>query len=360
MKLRRPLLNNRRPYSVFRHSLPLLLFTCLLLCAFGRRATGDDIRQFDAHGPLTYRNQNPLYLQIANIVPMRAAAIPEKTAEFRLTTAYSNLFEQFTTATHDLLLDMETLRTSLHGAYGLGHGLTAEIDLPFVHNGGGFLDTFLESYHRTFGFPNAGRENFPRDRFVYRVTEGVTRRIDAPSAGFRLGDIQLGLRQELFTEGRRRPAIGWFAAVDLPTGSTSRGLGNGYPDIGGGVLLEKSHRRWHGYLNAGYFVSGGIDPINHLMRDAFFSSMLGAEFSVSKRLALHMQYHTGTPLLAHMGEQRWDWPPGDLAFGLSGDYPRLLWGHDLLWQVGMSEDLIADGPSIDLTMFTQIGMRFRR
>lgn len=343
---------------MIRRSLLLLLSICVSLWVFERRATSDERPLFNAHGPLNYRNQHPLYLQVANIAPMRTVAMTPGVAEIRFTSTWSNLFEQFTVATHDVLFDMEVLRTSVHGAIGLGHGLTLAMEVPFVHNGGGFFDGILESYHNAFGFPNAGRELFPRHQFVYRVREPAVTLIDAQPSVFHLADLPITLRQEVLPETRHRPAIGWFATVELPTGSTARGLGNGTPDFGCGVAVEQSRGRWHGYVNLGYFVPGGIAAIEPLVHEAFFSYLLGAEYSVSRRIAVHAQWHGGTPLLATIPEQRWNWPPGDLAIGVSGEHPQLLWGRDLLWQAGFSEDILADGPSIDLSVFTQIGIRF--
>lgn len=333
---------------------------CCHGCVSASARTVPQWRTQIAHGFLAYQTHHPLYLQMVNVPPMRVAPLARRGFALHVVTSYSNIFEQFTTARHDVLLDMEMLRQTVGAAWGLGHGMTAELSLPLVHTGGGFLDAFLEGFHRAFGLPNAGRENFPQDRFVFRVATPAGTLVDAAPAGYRPADLQLRLRQEVLPESRTHPGIGWFAAVDLPTGSAAHGLGNGAVDVSVGALAEKSYRRWHGYGQLGYTVHGGQANLEDLLYPAVFSYVAGGEFSLSQRVGLHAQIHGGTPLLANMGEMRWDDPPLDLAVGFSGDYPGVVWGKDLFWQVGFSEDLHADGPSIDLTVFTQLGLRWNR
>ncbi|MBI2346271.1 MAG: DUF3187 family protein, partial [Deltaproteobacteria bacterium] len=205
----------------------LCLASCLLLAiGFGRPTFGEEPSAFSAHGPLHYRNHNPIYLQIANIVPMRVVPLPKGVAEAAVGISYANIFEQFTTVSHDVLLDMEILRPTLSLAYGMGRGMAISVELPFTHGGGGIIDGFLEGFHNAFGLPNAGRENFPRDQFVYRMRRPDGTLFESGAPSFVPGDLMMTLRQEVLPEVRRRPAIGWFAVIEPPTAKASAGWGN--------------------------------------------------------------------------------------------------------------------------------------
>jgi uncharacterized protein DUF3187 len=45
------------------------------------------------------------------------------------------------------------------------------VDIPIVSFNSGFMDNFLKAYHNTFGFPDYGRSNRPRNAFFTRSEE---------------------------------------------------------------------------------------------------------------------------------------------------------------------------------------------
>lgn len=316
---------------------------------------------FPAHGPIPYRQQHPVYLQVLGLTPMRTAPLPRGDGAVSLRMEYSNVFEQFLTPTTDLRIDVEQIRTAIDVAYGLPYGFTLEAELPFVHTGGGRLDAFLQWWHRILGVPNAGREFFPNDQHAFRILDrpsGATR-YEVAAVPLALGDASVRVRRQLVAETARRPAIGWFAALEFPTGKRSQGLGNGNLDYGVGVLLEKSAGRWHGYFNGGYFVGAGTPALADAMHPVQFNYLVGGEFSLSRRIALHAQLQGGTPLLTGLDDTRWDSFPLDLMMGMSGEHPAGAHGEKIHWQVGLSEDLNANGPSIDVTVFGRIGWQWK-
>lgn len=69
------------------------------------------------------------------------------------------------------------------------------------------------------------------------------------------GDVTLGLKYRFVHETDRRPQIGVFPMVSLPTGSARRGLGNGRPIIQLPVWLQKSWGAWTSYGGGGVTVN---------------------------------------------------------------------------------------------------------
>ncbi len=315
-------------------------------------------REYDAFGPISLRTQNPVYLQSLGLTPTRAEVVPEGTFELRLDSAYSNIFERERNANAFLDLDMELLRMSLHTMYGLTDDFEIGIEIPLMHFNGGFLDSFIQSYHKFFGFPNGGRDQVPNNQFDYFLNQGGRQRFRYPSADLGLGDIVLHVKHQLTGQDSDWPALSIFAEFKFPTGRRCRGFGSGAFDFGFGTALEASYKRIHGHFNAAYYVLGGNAYYEDLMRSEMFSYMIAGEVSLLPNWSVIVQLNGSTPLLQGTGLDQWDGVPLDLVIGFRGEERNLINNTDLIWQFGFSEDVTSRGPSVDFTVFFSIGLRF--
>lgn len=317
-------------------------------------------RTYPSFGPITLREQNPIYLQNLGLTPTRATVLPEGTIEARLDWAYSSVFEQGQSSTNQVTLDMEMMRLGAHMLYGLTSNLEVGIELPFYHSGGGFLDSFIQDFHRFFGLPNGGRQNVPNNQYTYQFFSGGNLTYNVPSQSFMLGDITLRVKHHILEETKARPALAWFADIKLPTGSQSRGTGSGSPDFGIGIALEKNYKRIHGYLDVEYIVAGGNDRFDAFMRQAMLAFAAAFEVTILDTWSGIIQLNGSSPLLAHTGMETWDGVPMNLIVGFRGEEPGLLGGRDLFWQAGFAEDILSTGPSVDFTVFLSLGIRFHK
>jgi hypothetical protein len=78
-----------------------------------------------------------------------------------------------------------------------------------------------------------------------------------PSDGPRavgLGDIELGIKYKFVQEKGRRPMIGTFVMVEMPTGNSNRGLGVGKTWYKFPIWVQKSFGPWTSYGGAGVTV----------------------------------------------------------------------------------------------------------
>lgn len=332
-----------------------ILWTVVLLLSHDAIA-----RTHPSFGPITLREQNPIYLQNLGLTPTRARVLPEGSIETRLDWAYSSVFEQGTSATNRVTLDMEIMRLAAHMIYGLTSNFEVGIELPFYHSGGGFLDSFIQDFHRFFGLPNAGRETVFNNQYTYQFFSGGNLIYNVPSQSFMIGDITLRFKHHVVEETKSCPAMAWFADIKLPTGSPSRGTGSGAPDFGIGVALEKNYKRIHGYLDVEYVVVGGNDRIDAFMRQAMLAFAAAFEVSILDTWSGIVQLNGSSPLLAHTGMETWDGVPMNLIVGFRGEEPGLLGGRDLFWQAGFAEDILSSGPSVDFTAFLSLGIRFHK
>ena len=110
----------------------------------------------------------------------------------------------------------------------------------------------------------------------------------APHVGpsqYGLGDMELGIKYRLVHEDDRgwTPQVGAFPLVDLPTGDSQRGLGEGRIKIFFPIWIQKSWGPWTTYGGGGYWYHPGEGNKNYwfagwlLQRDVSNMLTLGAE-----------------------------------------------------------------------------------
>lgn len=303
-------------------------------------------------GPFPIRTQQPIYLQTVTILPTRAQVLPAGELEVRVDSAYSNLYERETNATYDLNLDMELWRLAYVVNYGFAPDWEVGLEIPTLRFEGGFLDGFIQDFHNTFGFPNGGRNLVADGNFNHTLSRNGQPVYSVGEQSLGAGDLTLNLKNQILEEGRLAPALAWTFAFKFPSGETSLGLGSGNSGFGLGTALEKSWRRWHGYLNLNFLVDGGNERLGDLTHDEVLDFSLAGEYSFSKKVSAVIQFIGGTPRLHGTGLQAWDGVPLDLIIGARGNEGKFF------WQAAFSEDVRAVGPSVDFTASVSTGIRF--
>jgi hypothetical protein len=105
---------------------------------------------------------------------------------------------------------------------------------------------------------------------------------DAPSA-YGFGDIELGVKYRFIQERDHWPMVGIFPMIEIPTGDSSRGLGNGQAWWRLPLWLQKSWGAWTTYGGAGYAINPAPNQRNYpfggwqLQRDLSERLTLGGE-----------------------------------------------------------------------------------
>jgi hypothetical protein len=105
------------------------------------------------------------------------------------------------------------------------------------------------------------------------------------STQYGFGDMELGVKYRFIHEDEKgwRPQVGTFPIVVLPTGSSSRGLGEGHVKVLFPLWLQKSWGPWTTYGGGGYWYHPGEDNKNYwftgwlLQRECSKMLTLGAE-----------------------------------------------------------------------------------
>jgi hypothetical protein len=218
----------------------------------------------------------------------RAAALPALNAapvlavgesEAQVALDWSSEYYEAQSGTESLSLDAETQRYALRYRRGFGgsvvsvNGWEWGVELPLLSSGGGSLDSLIENWHDTFGLPNGGRENAPRDRYLIRYQRDGQTLLDLSEGESGLGDARLSLAAAL---GER-----WVvrALLQLPTGDADR-LSGGH--AGGALWADYSlglgeTERYRLSLSGGLSASATDGPLGELQQPLV--AVAGASFS---------------------------------------------------------------------------------
>lgn len=211
---------------------------------------------------------------------------------------------------------------------------------------GGFLDGFLNWYHKVTGLRVAAREVVPNDQFQYLIELPDGRRFDRQGSSGFLGDVRL-------IAGHRHTRF-WQTAVSvtLPTSTGPTGYGREVASVAAVTTLR-------GNVNGRLTVEGsaglGYTPrhgdMEDLQRTTFHSLSGGVRYRFWGRQAAFVNVfyqsanYQGTTF-SSLDEHE-----------LTLDYGFLLKARrGPVWFLGMTEDLAPAGPAIDLAF--RIGARW--
>lgn len=183
--------------------------------------------------PFRTTNQSPLVQIFGLPAEMSAAVAPRSRLELSLTQDISNNYTTHSNSREQLLLDGEGYRWALAARYGVADNWEAGIEIPYLVQGGGFLDGVIDGWHRFFGLPQGGRDEAPRNRISYSYSRDGIQRLNMDRSGSGVGDISLTGALSLYNRqvGISRDQLAVRGSVKLPTGESSYLRGSGSTDV---------------------------------------------------------------------------------------------------------------------------------
>lgn len=242
-----------------------------------------------------------------------------------LTSEYST----DTNATETVTLDGESARLTGRYRAGLGNGLEWGAELAAVHVGGGFMDSFIESWHDFFGLPNGGRELAPQDRYQYRYEKNGVVLLDRTEEGWALGDL--------------RVSGGWAATdnialraeLKLPTGDEDKLTGG---NLGGAVWADWAlldvDSRWSAFVSAGLSANQKGDVLEDQQETLVPFGSIGGFLRATQKIELGVQLYGHGALYKDSELDQLSRNGLQIAFG--GRWIEKTWALDIAFQ----EDLI--------------------
>ena len=208
----------------------------------------------------------------------------------------------------------------------------------------GFLDGFLDWYHRITGLQVAARGLRPENRFAYTLELPNGETLSRPARSAFLGDVRLlaGLRH----------TRNWQTtlAVTAPTGPVGYGRGVVSASVMTTARFQLDHR-WLTEMGLGAGFTPKHGDLADYQRTTFVGANLGFRYRFWGRQAVFVNAFFQSPNY-HDTETR----PLDKR-ELTLDYGFLLKARKgPEWFLGMTEDLEPRGPAIDLAF--RIGARW--
>jgi len=326
--------------SIMNRCLVLVLST---LCSAGVAAAADmEITPFSTF------NQSPL-VQIYGLPHDTGAdIILPGTFHIGLNQDLSSNYTVSSNQREQITLDGETYRLAFAARYGIAPGWEAGVEIPYLFQGGGILDTFVINWHNTFGLPQGGRDSAPKGRVNYSYSkDGVQRlRMDQTTSG--IGDISLTGGYSLYDarDTVHQDRLALKGAVKLPTGDSATLNGSGGTD----VMLQlcgsmTNYSEW-GSLGVFGSVGGLAMSRSDVLRDqhtplAGFGT-LGLGWGPASWISFKAQLNGNTPLYRDSSLDELSTSPLLLIFGgalrLPGEY---------LLDIGVAEDVaVATAPDV--------------
>jgi hypothetical protein len=168
------------------------------------------------------------------------------------------------------------------------------VAIPYLIASGGFLDSFIIDYHNTFGFPQGGRDQAPRNRLLYQYQKNSQQLLQINQSSQGIGDIQLTGGYQLY-ESPMKPsrAIALRTSLKLPTGDSGQLHGSGSTDLalwitaGDDYEVAIGHFTVFGAAGIMGMTNGNVLPAQQ--RNAVGFGSLGAGWSPLRWLAFKVQ-----------------------------------------------------------------------
>ena len=290
--------------------------------------------------PFYTQNQSPL-IQIFGLPSIgNPTVLPPKKADVRIILDYASNYVEDSNPKERILLDGESARITLDARFGIDRKFEAGVAIPYLVEGGGFLDSFIIDYHNTFGFPQGGRDQAPRNRILYQYQKDGQQLLKMNQSTQGIGDIQLMGGFQLYEspiESSR--AVALRTSLKLPTGDSGQLHGSGSTDLALWVTAGDDYKVAIGQLT--FFGAAGVmgmtkgNVLPDQQRNAVGFGSLGLGWSPLRWLALKVQANGHTSFYKDSGLRELNASSVQLTIG-----GTLAFTERISLDLGVTEDVI--------------------
>lgn len=235
-------------------------------------------------GPLLIQSHSFFQLLRLGMMPWMTPSLEPGQFELHCSVTWVNLWGW---KPAQYLVDGEVARVSWTLSYGVSRRLEVRVEVPFTLRTGGILDKPIEGFHDAFGYVQAGRDAFPRNRFrvVFYPPGGGEVRLDDGDTGLVAGDLTFSANWALYEGTKWLPAVGLSQTLKIPAGQTEGG------GVDGAIAFYLSKKIWKGYAYLGlqYTRYGEREILGIAMRPEQWSFLSCLEVPVSDRISLLVQ-----------------------------------------------------------------------
>ncbi len=307
--------------------------------------------------PFYTQNQSPV-IQIFGLPSIgNPHVLPTRKTDVRVMLDLANSFVEDQNPRESILLDGESARFTLDARYGISRRWEVGIAVPYIFQSGGFLDNFIIDYHHTFGFPQGGRDQAPRNRLLYRYRRDGRELLKIDEASNGIGDLQLTSGYQLY-ESPTKPsrAVALRMALKLPTGDANQLHGSGSTDASLWLVAGDDYP-----VAVGHFTIFGAAGVLGMTEGTVFSDQqrnwvgfgsLGGGWSPLPWLAFKIQANAHTSF--YQGSALRELNSSSIQLTIGG---TLAFSERISLDVGVTEDLIVH-TSPDVVFHLALNGRF--
>lgn len=246
-------------------------------------------------------------IQVSNQSPMaRIFGLPEaESAELLkaeqqvlgVSLDIANNFTHNTEGLERIWLDGESAVTTVRWRYGT-QSWQWGLDLPYVYQSGGALDSTIFQWHELMGLSQADREKVPRNDFnyIYDNSRGE-RLLSERDINHGVGDLRFNAAYPLMQNEQRAFAL--RGELKLPTGDSDYLHGSGGIDLG--LAINALDRHWLAVINSTLHAGLGVlwtqqgDVLSEQRKQWIAYSNLALVYRHSESLALKLQIDAHSP-----------------------------------------------------------------
>ncbi len=247
-----------------------------------------------------------------------------------------------------LTLDGEAYRVAFSARYGISSGWEAGIEIPFIVQGGGFLDSFVVDWHNAFGLPQGGRDSAPRNRLLYSYRKDGAPKLLMDKGAAGIGDIALtgGLSLYDVSEAGRHDRLALKGSIKLPSGDSSYLRGSGSTDfvlqLCGSMINYSEWGSLGVYGSLGALAMSGSEVLRDQHNPVAGVGTLGLGWGPASWISFKVQLNSNTPL--YHGSSLTELSKSSLML-ISGGAIKL--PGEYLLDIGVSEDIaVATAPDV--------------
>jgi len=308
----------------------IFLAVCTLLLTGGKAVFAE---------PIPVKNHSPIFFGVLFPVFDSPATLPDGDKKLDVSFDYSSMFHFRHRDGWTAGYDMDVTETTFVGRFGISSLTEVSIESSVMRLGGGFLDKALLDYHKFLGVKDSpGPQDAPPNIFVYNLERNGKKMNSPPSHTFFLGDTSLSVKR-VFKNGESWGVAG-KSVLQIPTASTSAGLGTGSYQFAFLLLADKEFGNITIDGNIGYVVPGFIDRGRKESLNNFGIMRVGGSYKLSGSVTLIAQtVYSTAPFI----EKSW------LAVTLGGRYTTQA-GRKI--NIGFLEDINTAAPDFTLHIST--------
>tara|TARA_R110001583_G_scaffold74459_3_gene206326 strand:- start:17852 stop:18835 length:984 start_codon:yes stop_codon:yes gene_type:complete len=309
----------------------MLRFIYIIFFCFGSYIglSQTDIKPFSSH------NQSPLihsfglpYVEGGKIVGLNKFSI---SSVFNLSSNSTNALTQ----NEIVYFDGEMARLDLNARYGITKRLEVGLNLPFVNQSKGFMDSSIDGFHSALGMTGGARAKTPRGQILYAYVQDDIFLFNFNESSFGIGDISFELGLKLLEHKTHSMALRTY--LKLNNANKRKLLGSGTVDFSfqfSGQTTGLGPRPAYFFYSFGYLRVGTGSLLEDMQNRNITFASLGLAVKATSWLAPKMQfdYHSKfykNSMTQELGEY-------GMQFLLGADF---ILNEKLILTGGFSEDI---------------------